>query len=76
MSDTQSTAPPGNPFLGGLVGIGLLITSLLLSQSREPIGLYILGRFLFVAGLAAIGGAVYLWYRQTNEPEQEREPEV
>ena len=37
---------------------------------------FTIGYVFYSTGLAVLGGSAYLWYRQTNEPEQEREPEV
>lgn len=72
-----STKPtPDNPLTPALAGVGLLFASILLGQSRDADGLVYLGRFLFLAGLGLVGWAVAVWYRQTREPEQEREPEV
>jgi hypothetical protein len=68
--------PPGNPLLFGSVGIGLLLVAALVNRDADPgLPVYI-AHTLFLLGLAALGGAAFLWYRQAQHSEKERDPEV
>ena len=67
---------PGNPTLLGAVGLVLLFVSVFLNREADPgVPMYV-GRTLFFIGLGVIVAAGTLWYRQAQEPEQERDPEV
>lgn len=74
--DEPEKKRPSSPWNPGLLGIGLLLTSVFIAQSRDPGDLLYVGRFLFLAGLALLAWTGYLWYRQAQDPDQERDAEL
>lgn len=72
----EPTTTPGNPTLLGAVGLILLLVSVFLNRPADAGLLMYVGRTLFFVGLAVISAAATVWYRQAQEPEQERDPEV
>jgi hypothetical protein len=73
---TPETPQTGSPILFGGSGLGLLLVSVFLGREAEPGLTVYVARTLFFLGIAGIITAVALWYKQAQEPEKERDPEV